>query len=125
MKVLSIRQPWAWLIINAGKDIENRNWKTSFRGNILVHAAKGMTKQEYENAMNFVVTNHDIPLNFHEPKFEELQRGGIIGMVEIVDCVSYSNSPWFFGDYGFVLKNPYPLPFKPCKGQLGFFELPS
>ena len=47
---LSIRQPWAWLIVNGYKDIENRNWKTNFRGKILVHAAKGMTKAEYEDA---------------------------------------------------------------------------
>ena len=34
MKALSIRQPWAWAIINAGKDIENRQWPTKFRGSI-------------------------------------------------------------------------------------------
>src|SRR3990167_9411398 len=50
MKALSIRQPWAWLILHAGKDIENRGWPTSFRGRFLIHASKGMTRAEYELA---------------------------------------------------------------------------
>jgi hypothetical protein len=45
---LSIRQPWAWLILHAGKDIENRDWPTKYRGPFLIHASKGMTRDEYE-----------------------------------------------------------------------------
>ena len=41
MKALSIKQPWAWLIVNGYKDIENRTWKTNYRGTFLVHASKG------------------------------------------------------------------------------------
>lgn len=51
---LSIRQPWAWLIIHGGKDIENRTWPTRFRGRVAVHAGKGMTRDEYEAAMLFI-----------------------------------------------------------------------
>lgn len=47
--------------------------------------------------------------------------GGIVGMVEITDCVSTSQSSWFYGQYGFVLRNPVALDFIPCKGALGFF----
>ena len=36
---LSIRQPWAWAIINAGKDIEYRQWRTSHRGLFCIRAA--------------------------------------------------------------------------------------
>ncbi|MCC7374294.1 MAG: hypothetical protein IT581_06545 [Verrucomicrobiales bacterium] len=43
---ISVRQPSAWMIIHAGKDIENRTWRTKFRGRVLVHAAKGMTDDE-------------------------------------------------------------------------------
>lgn len=117
---LSIRQPWAWLIINAGKDIENRSWPTRFRGRVLIHASKGMTRQEYEDAMNWIV--FQLPLDFHEPQMDELQRGGIIGETEIVDCVTRSTSPWFVGEYGFVMRNTKPLPFRACKGALGFFN---
>jgi len=119
---LSIRQPWAWLIINAGKDIENRIWPTRFRGRVLIHASKGMTRQEYEEAMNWIVFNARLPLDFHEPQMDELQRGGIIGETEIVDCVTRSTSPWFVGKYGFVMRNTKPLPFRACRGALGFFN---
>jgi hypothetical protein len=60
------------------------------------------------------------------PPFEELQRGGIVGSVELVDCVTEesASSGWFFGRYGFVLRDPKPLPFRPFKGMLGFFDVP-
>ena len=58
------------------------------------------------------------------PEFADLERGGVIGSVEIADCVEESDSPWFFGKYGFVLRDPKPLPFTPWKGQLGFFDVP-
>ena len=123
MKALSIRQPWAWLILNAGKDIENRSWYTSVRGRVLIHASKGMTLAEYEDAID---TSYIIDKTFGElPPFAVLDRGGIIGSVELVDCVKASKSRWFFGPYGFVLRNPVPLPFRPLRGQLGFFEVPD
>lgn len=52
----------------------------------------------------------------------EAKRGGIIGVAEIVDCVEASDSPWFFGRYGFVLRNARPVEFIPVKGALGFFD---
>lgn len=117
-KALSIRQPWAWLIVNGLKDIENRSWPTHFRGRIYVHAGKGMTREEYEAAYDTAV---DANIGIELPPFEKLERGGIVGAVDIVDCVNNSESPWFFGPMGFVLKNPKVLPFMPCKGALGFF----
>ncbi len=124
MKAISIRQPWAWLIMNGGKDIENRDWPTSVRGRVLVHASKGMTRYEYEDAL---MTTASVCGGIEEapslPAFEDLQRGGILGTVEIVDCVTASTSRWFFGRYGFVLRNPRPQPFIPYKGMLGFFEV--
>lgn len=122
MKALSIRQPWAWAIIHAGKDIENRGWTTRFRGRFLVHAAKGLAHCEYDNAAD---TIHDIVGKWAVPHFDELQRGGIIGSVELVDCVVGCKSPWFFGPYGFVLANPQPLPFQSMRGTLGFFNPPG
>ena len=136
MMALSIRQPWASLILQAGKDIENRTWSTRYRGRILIHAAKGMTRDEHEDAIAFAVEAIRLdPRNAGKPKnttlrelgfaFEDLQRGGVIGSVEIVDCVSDSASPWFVGPQGFVLRDPQPLPFQPLKGRLGFFEVPA
>ena len=102
MKALSIRQPWAWAIVHAGKDIENRSWSTSYRGPVLIHAAKGMTRDEYESFAGFyrMVTGSTCL-----PAPSALNFGGIIGRAEIVDCVRKHFSPWFFGPHGFVLAN--------------------
>ena len=121
MLALSIRQPWANLILTAGKDIENRDWPTKYRGRILIHAAKGCTRMDFNDAIRFAETCGSRPINL---SFETIYRGGIIGSVEIVDCVTHSTSPWFMGKYGFVLSDPQPLPFTQWKGQLGFFDVP-
>lgn len=114
LPVLSIRQPWAWLIVNGHKDIENRTWKTHFRGKVLVHAGKKWDEN---------VTLADIKAMYGVEVPRRLKTGGIVGMVEITDCVTKSKSPWFFGPYGFTLKDAEPLPFRPCKGKMGFFRL--
>jgi hypothetical protein len=126
MKAIAIRQPWAWLILNAGKDIENRDWPTQLRGRVLVHASKGMTRDEYEDALataHAISRIHPFPAGLALPAFDELPRGGIVGSVEIIDCVRESTSPWFFGEYGFALASPRPLPFQPYRGALGFFDV--
>jgi len=126
MIALSIRQPWAWLIFNAGKDIENRTWHTNVRGRVLIHAAKGCTRAELEDAELFLYCRVQPIQAFLMPAtVNEMDRGGIVGSVEIVDCVSSSNSLWFTGPQGFVLRDPQPLPFMPFKGQLGFFDVPG
>ena len=118
MKALSIRQPWAWLILHGGKDIENRTWTTRFRGPFYVHAAKGMTRQEYDTARDFAASR-GIPI----PDYHDIDRGGIVGTAHLVDCHSFNESPWFFGPYGFVLEKVNPLPFHALKGELGFFDV--
>lgn len=122
---ISIRQPWAWLIIHAGKDIENRDWPTNFRGRVLIHASKSCTKAEYAAAIDFLVDRGLDRLNADLPSIDQFERGGIVGSVEIVDCTGNSASPWFMGEFGFVLRNPQPLAFIPWKGQLGFFNVPE
>lgn len=56
------------------------------------------------------------------PQRADLQLGGIIGMVDLVDVVAEHASRWFVGPVGSVLKNPKPLPFQLCKGQLGLLR---
>jgi hypothetical protein len=111
MKALSIRQPWAWAICHAGKDIENRTWSTAFRGPFLIHAGAKLDRDDIEDveALGGLNVPNDLP------------TGGIVGRAELVDCVTRSESPWFFGRYGFLLRNAEPLPFQPVKGRLGFF----
>lgn len=124
MKALSIRQPWAWLIIHGGKDIENRSWHTKFRGRFLVHASSGCTRKEWAEAVSFALEAGMIKHPADVPAIDELQRGGIIGSVELVDSVDTSDSPWYMGEKGFVLRDPKPLGFTPIKGRLGFFDVP-
>lgn len=119
---LSVRQPWAWAIIHAGKDIENRSWQAvnhglRQRGRIAVHAAKGMTRDEYLDASEFMAS-----LGVTCPAPHALLRGGIIGSVEVEDVVSQSASPWFFGPRGLVLRHPEPCEFVPAVGALGYFR---
>lgn len=105
-KAISIRQPWAHRILFDGKDVENRQWRTHYRGLVLIHAAKGVDADDRADV------TPDMP------------RGGIVGMVTIVDCVTEMDSKWFSGRYGFVLRNARPLVFMPCKGALGIFHAP-
>lgn len=124
LKALSVRQPWAWLIVHAGKNIENRNWPTKFRGQFLVHASQTMSKADYDEVADWLACHSELR-HITLPPFNKLERGGFIGSVEITDCVTGSRSPWFFGTYGFVLRNAQPMPFKPFKGQLNFFDIPA
>lgn len=134
MKALSIRQPWAWAIIHAGKDVENRDWQDhgphmriarSLMVNgehILIHASAGMTRHEYDDFVEFYeslkTANHPA-----QPKLPDLQRGGIVGRCLIYSIVTERDSPWFFGRIGLVLADIEPLPFRPLKGMQGFFEV--
>lgn len=124
MLALSVRQPWASAIITRGKPVENRSWPTGVRGLVLVHASsRRPTKSdiaEYEKVARWAVVEE--PWGSHPC---DALLGGFVGAVEIVDCVRAMDSPWFFGDYGFVLRNPRPLPFVPYKGSLGFFDIPE
>jgi hypothetical protein len=119
---LSIRQPWAWLIVNGHKDIENREWGTGFRGPLFIHAGKTMTKDDYAACTYFLA---GMKTTWRLPAYDVLlkqQCGGIVGEAKMIGCVSFSGSPWFTGKYGFVLRDAKALQFKPCKGKLGFFR---
>lgn len=114
VKALSVRQPWADCIIHHGKDIENRQWRTGFRGRVYIHAAKAWGRDERE-------AQEQLAAELDWQDIGQPLLGGIIGTVEIVDCVEHSDSWWFAGRYGFVLRDPRPLDFMPCRGALGFF----
>jgi hypothetical protein len=107
IKALSIKQPYPHHIFHDGKDVENRDWVTHGRGWFVVHA--GVSKSELDKEDDLQMA---------------MPRGGVVGMARIVDCVTKMESSWFFGKYGFVLKDAFPLPLIPCKGALGFFVLP-
>jgi len=121
MKVLSIKQPWASLIVQGLKDIENRTWKTNFRGRILIHAS--------QNDFDF---RGKMTSEYQREYINKIQKpyihGAIIGSVEIVDCIestSDQNQSW--GDlycYHWKLRNAKILrePIFDVKGKLGLWE---
>lgn len=118
---LSIRQPYAWLILFGGKDIENRSWSTAWRGPLLIHAATGMTMREYRAAAAFAAAR-----GVTVPPANELLRGGIVGQVRLIGCVSQFSlrghvSRWYEGPWGWLLDSPRPLQFQPCVGHLRLF----
>src|SRR5690606_29353157 len=98
--------------------IENRDWSTRLRGPILIHASKGMTRAEYDDGRYLAET-----LGVTLPDFGALERGGIVGRAVIAGCVTHSDSPWFFGKFGFSMVEAAPLPFRPLRGSLGFFDV--
>ena len=134
MKVLSIRQPWAWFIfsnqptIPGPKTMENRTWAKHYAeaqlrlcrpGDwLLIHAAKGMAKAEYTDALKFAASIRATNI----PHFESLKFGGIVGMVKFLGAFRKSENPWFTGPIGLKFAEAYPVPFRICRGQLGFFE---
>jgi hypothetical protein len=129
MKVLSVRAPWWWFILHGGKDIENRDWPTSFRGRVLIHAGKWWNQSEIEfaaaTARSFMFAEGRRPAWVPDDTFDDLRKscGCVVGSVRIVDCVSDSRSPWFFGRYGFVLRDPIAFASPVAmKGALKFFE---
>lgn len=119
MQAISIRQPEAWLIINGYKDIENRSQRTTKRGYVAVHASgKRMTRDDWDWLRGLCEDN-----GVTAPSEEDIRYGGVIGVVQITDCVTEHPSPWFEGDYGYVLDNPTPCNFLSCKGRLGWFDV--
>lgn len=118
-KALSIMQPWAALIVHGVKDVENRSWPTKFRGLVLIHAGKKYDDLAQDNVDGEIHPVTSEPLEL--PDGVTYPTGGIVGVAEIYDCVSASRSPWFVGDYGFLIRNARTLPFRACRGQLGFF----
>jgi hypothetical protein len=121
---LSIRQPWAWLIVNGHKDIENRDWPTNFRGRLLIHAGLTMTRKYYDQVVQELDGLGLLPADL--PAYEDLHRGGFVGWTHVADCVQESSSKWKQeGTWGFVLHSSSPIDFLPWKGKLNFFNVPN
>lgn len=117
---LSVRQPWAHAIIHGGKDVENRTRLFKHRGLTLIHASAAMTEAEFCDATDFMRGySLDGPWSDSFDRTPEtLERGGIVGAVDIVDSVDYHRSRWFVGPNALVLANPRPIPFIPCRGTV-------
>lgn len=140
MRALTVRQPWAWQIINQRKDIENRtrNIAGKYRGPVAIHAA---LKPDQDALAR---------LPMHPPEWVTGPRifdyGVILGVVDLVDvhtpvllrgrstCPDLTEAPWTCSPWAeddtvhLVLANPRPIPLNrqpKCRGQLGLWTPPT
>jgi hypothetical protein len=131
MKVLTVKNPWAFLIIHYGKDIENRSRKTNYRGRIAIHASKQSDKGAYLwTAQNPVLKKAFQEIRERRDEIEKL-NGHIIGSVEIYNCAppgfarEYHHSLWgeMDAEWHYWLKEPvaFPEPIA-ARGMLGLWE---
>jgi len=125
--VLSVRQPWAWLLVRGWKNIENRDRRTNVRGRVLIHACRnepGHTRAGWDACAAFV---GDFAPHLRLPHPARLCYGGIVGEVTVLDCVDAHPSEWFVGRYGYVVDPALsrPLPFLVLPGMPSFFRLPE
>ena len=124
MKCLSLKQPYAELLVSGKKTIELRKWNTAFRGKFLVHASKNIDKER---------------LDFLGIDYNNLTLGAIIGSALLYDVKQYRNKieleldknkhladieKFGFCKYGFMIKNAHRLRRSiPYSGMLKFFEV--
>lgn len=114
---LSIRQPWADLVMWGIKDVENRTWATKFRGRLLVHAGRRVDRE----AVDCLEEWYGVVL----PEEYRPRIGVLLGSVELTACVARHPSPFFHGPCGFVVRRPLELAEPvPCRGRLGIFPVP-
>jgi hypothetical protein len=114
---LSLKQPWAFAILCLGKDVENRTWRSGFRGRVVIHASK---------TLDLAAVHYLQEAGFAVP--ETLPLGAYVGEVTITECraLAACASPWAFGPWCYVLERPicYPQPIA-GRGRLGFYPVPE
>jgi hypothetical protein len=119
MKALSLKQPWAELVVAGKKKIELRKWNTNFRGDFLIHASKS---PDWNAMEKFKFRENSLPLGF------------IIGKANLFDVKKYENKEDFakdsglhlattdWGEYGFLLKDVKRIEPVQAKGALNFWN---
>ena len=126
---LSVKQPWAALLVAGVKTIEVRTWPTTVRGPVLIHAGKKADDREEGWAL----------VSTPELAIATQQLGGVIGVADLFGCIGYRTLDSFVADrakhhnepgwynpkrmYGFEFRNARPLPFLACPGNTFFFKV--
>ena len=120
MRALTVRNPWAWAIIHAGKDIENRTWSTSYRGPLVIHAAARLEAVEYQRVCSWMRQHVDVLA----PAPDRLIGQALVGVVDLVDCVRDSASRWAMPDqWHWVLRDPRTCEPRLARGKLGLWTI--
>ena len=128
MKALSIRQPWAWLIVNGYKDVENRSWQTKYRGRLYVHASGTHVRKASSYRLVQELGTIEQAARYGRDHYVHFETDGcIVGEVTLMNVLWGQDSPWAEpGKYHWILANPvaYEAPI-PYKGRLGLFDVPD
>lgn len=122
VKALTIKQPWAWAIAAGIKRVENRSWRTNYRGWLAIHAA---VRRGYATAGRRMLEE----LGHAVPKRDELIYSAIVAVARVADCVpasDLSDDPLAFGPWCWVLDDLQRLetPFA-CPGRLSLWTPPE
>lgn len=131
-KVLSVRQPYASLLVSGEKDVENRSRRTNYRGTVLIHASQKMhdvvkhfrdwpesAKEEIETLKKILAVADVVE------SFPDTLMSSIVGSVDIVDCVQNHPSEWAAeGQWHWVCANAkkFKNPIRGVQGKLGIWE---
>jgi len=135
MRALSIRQPWSWAIVCAGKDVENRSRGTRYRGLLAIHASKTVHRADLDDPRILEA----VAENGFEIDEGAATLGAVVAVAGLVGCHLSPDfggtcgatrslcSPWAVRDqYHWLLADVRPLPDPvPCKGALGLWRLPE
>lgn len=117
IRVLSIRQPWAWAISTGRKKVENRSWKSDYRGTVFIHASLRRNRQADARLKRL----------FGITAPEDLPAGAVVAVATLVEIVDKKRAKrfgrWFEGPKGFVLADVRPLAKPvPTAGKLGLWR---
>lgn len=111
---LTVHQCWADALVDGHKDVENRSWKTQYRGPLLIHAGKSRKSLASSHAAYQEIMGRS-------PNPDPVM-GAIIGVVDLVDIVRDSDSLWACrGDYHWVVANARRIEPIYCQGKLNLF----
>lgn len=157
MRALSLREPWATMVLDFSKAIENRRKFNQFypREPFLIHVAVGATRKEWDDAIRWTAARFP-ELEPQLPRFRTTRTGGIAGRARIVGVIRPHGdiqialrdvapgpmsdaqrdqftalararaSGWHMNEqWGYVLADVVRTEFVPCRGMLGFFEVPA
>ncbi len=127
MKVISIKEPFATLIMNKMKLIETRSWKTNYRGELYIHASGKSLAKEFLNNQYVFELIKDLDMNY----------GNIICKVNLVDCIymdekflkkikknkqEYNLGKYELGRYAWVFEDIVPITPIEAKGKLNIWN---
>jgi len=119
LRAISIKQPFAWMVVNGFKTLENRNTLKNFTGEVLIHTGK---KWDNDWLEKMKIDSTTLAVFKAMPVFTKAYKyGGIVGVATFTGSVTESTSGWFVGKYAFTIEGAKEIPFVPCKGSLGFF----